>query len=107
MVADVIDEVKHLGARKYLFWERGQQDYVADYKESDTRMFLRLACENGNSGKATVEKVFGEVEWICPAETPGREIAFAAPAMTEEKLEQKLRLLEGLTVISRIRLADM
>ena len=30
VVADVIDEVKHLGARKYLFWERGAEGYVCD-----------------------------------------------------------------------------
>lgn len=43
VVADVIDEVKHLGARKYLFWERGSADYVVDYREEALPVFLRLA----------------------------------------------------------------
>lgn len=30
VVADVIDCVKHLAARKYLFWEDGDKDYVVD-----------------------------------------------------------------------------
>lgn len=107
VVADVIDEVKHLNARKYLFWERGQEGYVADYRQGRVRMFLRLSCEDGESGRNAVEKALGPVEWVCPAEAPGGEIAFAAPVMTEEELEERLHLLNGLPVISRIRLADM
>ena len=33
VVADVIDCVKHIKARKYLFWEDGSPDYVEDYLE--------------------------------------------------------------------------
>lgn len=107
VVADVIDEVKHLHARKYLFWERGREDYVADYRQGRGRMFLRLACENESAGKDAVEKVFGQVEWVRPEGAPAGEIAFATPAITEEELEDKLHLLDGMPVISRIRIADM
>ena len=107
VVADVIDEVKHLHARKYLFWERGREDYVADYRQGRGRMFLRLACENESAGKDAVEKVFGQVEWVRPEGAPAGEIAFATPAITEEELEDKLHQLDGMPVISRIRIADM
>ena len=107
VVADVIDEVKHLHARKYLFWERGREDYVADYRQGRGRMFLRLACENESAGKDAVEKVFGQVEWVRPEGAPAGEIAFATPAITEKELEDKLHLLDGMPVISRIRIADM
>ena len=107
VVADVIDEVKHLHARKYLFWERGQEGYVADYRQGRVRMFLRLACEDADSGRSAVEKAFGPVEWVCPEEAPAGELGFASPAMKEEELEERLHLLDGLPVISRIRLADM
>ncbi len=107
VVADVIDEVKHLHARKYLFWERGREDYVADYRQGRSRMFLRLNCENETAGKDAVEKVFGQVEWVRPEGAPAGEIAFATPAITEEELEDKLHLLDGMPVISRIRIADM
>ena len=36
VVADVIDCVKHLEARKYLGWNDGSPDYVADYREVET-----------------------------------------------------------------------
>ena len=107
VVADVIDEVKHLHARKYLFWERGREDYVADYRQGRSRMFLRLTCEDETAGKDAVEKVFGQVEWVRPEGAPAGEIAFATPAITEEELEDKLHLLDGMPVISRIRIADM
>ncbi len=107
VVADIIDEVKHLHARKYLFWERGREDYVADYRQGRGRMFLRLACENERAGKDAVEKVFGQVEWVRPEGAPAGEIAFATPAITEKELEDKLHLLDGMPVISRIRIADM
>lgn len=107
VVADIIDEVKHLHARKYLFWERGREDYVADYRQGRGRMFLRLACENERAGKDAVEKVFGQVEWVQPEGAPAGEIAFATPAITEKELEDKLHLLDGMPVISRIRIADM
>lgn len=47
------------------------------------------------------------MEWVCPEEAPAGELGFASPAMKEEELEERLHLLDGLPVISRIRLADM
>ena len=40
VIADVIDCVKHIKARKYLFWEDGESDYVADYLQSDVALYV-------------------------------------------------------------------
>ena len=79
VVADVIDEVKHLHARKYLFWERGQEGYVADYRQGRVRMFLRLACADADSGRSAVEKAFGPVERVCAGGGPGGRAGLRLP----------------------------
>ena len=107
VVADIIDEVKHLGARKYMFWERGQEGYVADYREGEGRCFLRLRCEDAAAGMEQVRRALGEVEPVTYEGAPAGEIAFVTPAMKEAALDEKLAALTALPVISRIPMADL
>ena len=46
VVADVIDCVKHLKARKYLFWEDGGKEYVADYLDKEVSLYVRAKAED-------------------------------------------------------------
>jgi len=43
VVADVIDEVKHLHSRKYLFWEPGVPGYIAPAEEETYGWMLRVS----------------------------------------------------------------
>ena len=104
VVADVIDEVKHLGARKYLFWERGAADYVVDYTEGELSELVRVRDEDGAAAK--IAAVFGDVRFVQADNVPAGELAFVTPVLTEGALTDKLDA-SGLSVINRVRIADM
>ncbi len=107
VVADVIDEVKHIGARKYLFWERGSADYVADYKEGRDAALVRLQCTDIPAAPAQVAAVFGEVSYVHAPHAAADEVAFVTPVMAEGELDDKLAQLQSMQLVSRIRIADM
>ena len=107
VVADVIDEVKHLGARKYLFWERGSADYVVDYREEALPVFLRLASPDLQAARNQVQAAFGPVGYIACPKAPDGELAFISPRMKEKDLDAALAAMQGVTVRSRIRVADL
>lgn len=98
VVADIIDEVKHIKARKYLCWDAAVPGHVGDSKQLPVRMLVRVTGEL-NAAKA----VFGEVETV--EGVKDFEWAFVTPAMPETLLDEKLATLKDMTVISRIRLA--
>lgn len=104
VVADVIDEVKHLNARKYLFWEAGSPDYVIPYDEGETRLLLRTA-DTAEAAAAAVS-AFGAVEPVNGEGIPAGERAFITPARPERELDEAIAR-SGLTVLSRLRVADI
>lgn len=104
VVADVIDEVKHLKARKYLFWERGSADYVVDPADGDVSMLVRVKADA--EALSRVQETFGDVRVVTAADVPAGELAFVTPVMKEGTLSEKLASL-SLEVVSRIRIADM
>lgn len=102
VVADVIDEAKHLSARKYLFWGPGAPDYVAPHEEYANPWLLRAAPVPEAEAKARA--AFGEIR---PVEgLPAGEWACVTPAMTEAQLEAAVAA-SGLTARSRLRVADL
>ncbi len=107
VVADVIDEVKHLGARKYLFWERGAADYVADYKESQWASLVRFRCPEEQTARTQIADIFGEVAFVNAAQAAADELAVVTPVMPESELDEKLAGLQGMSLVSRIRIADL
>ena len=107
VVADVIDEVKHLKARKYLFWERGSEDYVVDYTEGQTAVFVRLKAADKQAAKNQIQSALGQVEYLTYPEAPEDEVAFITQKLPEKELDAALQSLQGAEVASRIRLADL
>ena len=107
VVADVIDEVKHLGARKYLFWERGAEDYVCDWKENKGSALVRFRCPETHAALAQVNAVFGEVSFVSVPHAPADQLAFVTPSMTEAALDAKLASLQNMTLVSRLRIAEL
>lgn len=106
-MADVIDEVKHLGARKYLFWERGAEDYVCDWKENKGSALVRFCCPETHAALAQVNAVFGEVSFVSAPHAPADQLAFVTPSMTEAALDAKLASLQNMTLVSRLRIAEL
>lgn len=109
VVADVIDCVKHLKSRKYLFWEKGTENYVANYKESKTKYYVRAIALDADMAFESAKAVFGDdIQRLHREAEPAGEIAFVTGEETELVLAQRLRIFEnkGPSVIGNIRICD-
>ena len=103
VVADVIDEVKHIKARKYLCWEAGDASLVQPYDEAVVRMYLRIGGEAA-AVMAQLQQLFGEVERIPVGDE--QTVAVILPAMPEKQCDALLKAFTAGTVQNRIRVAD-
>ncbi len=103
VVADIVDCVKHLSARKYLFWEDCDGSNVIPYDESVCAMYVRA---NGDS--RTAEEIFGTVMTLVRRNMPEREIAFTTQPMTVKTFNEKVAKAKenGLDIINTIRIAE-
>ena len=101
VVADVIDAVKHLEARKYLFWEPNEAGYVCDYRRADARLLLRYT---GAADAAAQIAAFGDVEMVRIPDAPADEVAFITPCLPLCTLEEKMAAVSGMTLVSKLRL---
>ena len=104
VVADVIDEVKHLKARKYLFWESGYEGYVIPYEQGTVQMLIRV--EDTADAAAKIAAAFGDVTAVAGEGVPAGELAFVTPPMTEATLNEAVAA-SGLAVKSRLRVAQL
>jgi homoserine dehydrogenase len=107
VVADIIDCVKHFKARKYLYWDDGAPDYVEDYLENETAMYICLKSESDVSGK--VKELFGTAEQITRKHAEPGEAAFVTPVMKEKDIVERIaRLSEsGVEILNTIRIGDL
>ncbi|MGW8114760.1 homoserine dehydrogenase [Caproicibacterium sp. NSD3] len=110
VVADVIDCVKHLKARKYLFWDAGSPDYIDDYTK-DIRAFYVCAKynEDAEKGLALAKKEFPTLEHLKRKNAPLGEFAFVTDAMQEYEFRKKCIVLKkaGMEIQNTIRVGDM
>jgi homoserine dehydrogenase len=107
VVADIIDEVKHLGARKYLSWEPGEEGYVADYRNTPGAAMLRLKCENVQAVRDSLEQTLGACSRISVPDAPADELAVVTPAVEEYRIDEALAALTDAALISRLRIGDL
>jgi homoserine dehydrogenase len=107
VVADIIDCVKHFKARKYLYWDDGAPDYVEDYLENETAMYICLKSDKDVSGK--VKELFGTAEQITRKHAEPGEAAFVTPVMKEKDIVERIaRLSEsGVEILNTIRIGDL
>ena len=108
VVADVIDCVKHLKARKYLFWEDAKPDYVEDFSENTAEAYVRAKGASSEAAMDAAERIFGTVTRLSRKNAEEGEVAFVTSLISEKELEQKLNKLaeDGIKTINMIRLAD-
>ena len=104
VVADVIDEVKHIDARKYLFWGPGEPGYVRDHRLAPCAMLLRFACEQDAGALVQIGRAFGDVRMVSIPDAPQGEVAFISPVMPEYLLRDKVAGFTGMTLKRAIRL---
>lgn len=88
VVADIIDCVKHLKNRKYLFWEDTTENFVEEKENLITRLYIKLSNATEET-VAEVNKLFGDVQLI--NNTEENELVFITDAAIEKELTAKLK----------------
>lgn len=106
VVADVIDCAKHVEKKKLFGWEDSEEDYVIDYLDIETSLFLRFKTENPEATLKAAEELFGSARPLRRDGAPAWELAFVTPQDTERRLRAKLDKLPGAELLSLIRITD-
>ena len=110
VVADIIDCVKHLKARKYLYWKDGDGSIVKPYEETSYPVYIRVGSTLGKQKVLDkVSSLFKNARSIVKANSPENEFAFAADDMTVSEQINALSALEndGIRILSKIRISDL
>ncbi len=109
VVADIIDCVKHLKARKYLYWADGDESLVKPYNETEYPVYFRVEGKERKSVLDAVLKLFPDSRIIVRANAPENEIAFVQSTMPVHEQEKAMEELDklGVTVKSKIRISDL
>ncbi len=105
VVADVIDCVKHLNARKYLSWDDGEEGYVVNSETVKTRLYVRADVDDVIDAKANVFGTFDEAEFVITGEDKN-EVAFITPVGVEAELKEKIASVKQLKNVSVLHVLD-
>ncbi len=110
VVADIIDCVKHLKARKYLYWNDGGEEIVKPYAETSYPIYMRVSSTLDK--QTVIEKVaslFRNSRSIVRTNAPENEFAFVTDSMVVNRQEEAIAALEQdkIHVLSKIRIADL
>lgn len=98
VVADVIDAVKHVKARKYLDWDDAPSGYFTDSSYVSSRWYVRASTTLQQIGWA-----FDKVKFVTYTGAAGDEYAFATESYDENTM---LKLTSGMNVRSMFRIMD-
>lgn len=109
VVADIVDCIKHLKTRKYLFWADSDNSSVIDYKDSVTEMFIRVHCADKDAALQNINKLLGAVTVLNDEQAPENELAFVTECMPYRSIEEAVSGFEeaGITAKSLIRIGDL
>ena len=99
VVADVVDEAKHLHRNIMTNWSSYALKLM-DMDEVEGRFFVRVA----DTTMDEVEKAFGDVQTIEPDDLPD-EFGFITPVMKQAEYYEKISKLTG-KVLAMIRVKD-
>lgn len=108
VVADVIDAVKHLSARKYLYWQKSEPGYVCDYRFIPASYFVRARAHDRQAALKAANSLFDKVQEVVSPGAPQNEVGFITTSLPEGELERALDAFRAMDfeVLSRIRVLD-
>ena len=89
VVADVIDCCKHRSARKYLFWDKKEENMVVDFKKEQTSFYVRFSCEDPATFAGQLSDVFAVKTVISDA----KEYVAILEPVCEYEFYEKVALL--------------
>lgn len=107
VVADVIDEVKHLRARKYLFWVPGQEGYVLPIGENQSRFLLRFTCDDVDAALKQAGDLFGDITRVSVEKEQANTLAFVTSRLKESVVDAALVQFTAGSLVSRLRVASL
>ena len=109
VVADIIDCVKHLKNRKYLFWADSDNSSVIDYKESVTAMYIRTVSDDTAAAYNKAKELFSDIHVLENPEAKEGELAFICEPMAYGTILDNIDALNnsGIKVESAIRIGDL
>ena len=102
VVADMMDCIKHINARKYLSWEDGDNNYVDMLYDPKTRLYVLLKSEDFNDLLNQWSEIFGKNTANIKNKEKG-EIAFITDCDFESKLREKLSLFKNSISIKTLK----
>ena len=88
VVADIIDCIKHIDARKYLSWEDGSDDFVETNPTEKSKWLVRIISDDFNTLEKQVEEISGNNNYV--KNQYRNEISFISDAMYESDLNKML-----------------
>ena len=117
VVADIIDEIKNKDTIKTLYWEDCSGEYIEDYNNYLTAMYIRCKAgeSSGSSGIANSKKalmlaseLFGGIGTLVRRNQPEDEFAFITTEMPEKEISAGIAKLAeaGVTVLGQVRILD-
>ena len=109
VVADIIDCVKHLSARKYLGWADGSESDVEPYANTIMSVYVRAESNNTKLAFEKATELFIGVKSLTRNGAKENEFAFTTGDMKESDIEKAIKALEdnGIKVLSKIRISDL
>lgn len=110
VVADIIECVKHFDTRKYLFWDDSDEQYIKDYNEYETSLYVRVSynstctCDCINEIKKQLEVL----KFIDLCHSEENEIAFITKKSKFKDINESLKNLgnSGIFVLSKVKMGD-
>ena len=94
VVADMMDCIKHIDARKYLYWEDGDNDYVDMAYDPETRLFVVIKSDDFDGLVSQFNEIFGS-DTKCVKSAENCEIAFITEKDKASKIQEKLSLFKN------------
>ena len=96
VVADVVEEVRHMNTNIRLTWNP-EKLHLADMKEASHRFFVRVSGSVSDKGEQ-VSRIFGNVSFV---QAVDGEFGFVTESMEEKVFDEKAAQIDG--VLMRIR----
>jgi homoserine dehydrogenase len=102
VVADIVDSIKHIKSRKYLFWTDSDNSSVLPFEKSVRAMYVRGVTDDKEAAYDRAAAVFGDIHRLSKDNAPEGEIAFITEPLPYEEFESKLNELSEIKAESVI-----
>ncbi len=106
VVADVIDAAKHTKKKKNFGWADAEDNYVANYLDAETSLYVRGFADNKDAVIKALNNKIGAVRVLTRDGAPENEIAFVTNPAPEGTLRKGIAEAAGLNAESIIRVAN-